>query len=143
MKKFITLASAYFGRVGFYFLLTISLFAIIASATGSATVNLVLIWSALLFAALIGLADGVFKLKFLGSYPVKLMIHIVLSTLSFALSFVLISGVIESGKSKVWSIFLFLIFASLVGVVRGIFYAIMKKKQNADQSYDYLYTPKN
>ncbi len=143
MKKFISLASACLGRVGFYFLLVILVFAMIAAVTGYATINVALVWSALLFGALLGLSDGVYTLKFLGSYAVKAIVHTVLAVLSFALSFVLVSGVIETGKSAVWSIFLFGCLAALITVIRGIIHMVCAKKENETKTYDYLYTPKN
>ncbi len=142
MKKFIALASAYLGRVGFYFLLTLVVFSLIAQITGSSTVNLVLVWSALMFGALLGLANGVFSLKFLGIYAVKLIVHGILAVASFALSFVLCSGVIESGRSAVWSIFLFAVFMTVMEALRGIIHALATRKENANKSYDYLYTAK-
>ncbi len=143
MKKCISLVSAYLGRVGFYFLLTILLFSLIALVTGSSTVNLVLIWSALLFGGLLGLADEVFKIRFLGSYAVKTVIHSVLAVLAFAISFVFVSGVIETEQSKVWSIFLFAILVLIVAVIRGITHMLLSKKANETKSYDYLYTSKD
>ncbi len=135
--------SAYLGRVGLYFLVIILLFSLIALVTGSSTVNLVLVWSALLFGVLLALADGVFNLKFLGSYAVKLVIHAVLAVIAFAVSFVLVSGVIETGKSAVWSIFLFACLVVIVAAVRGVIHMVCAKKENETKSYDYLYTPQN
>ncbi len=143
MKKFTSILSSYLGHVGFYFLLVMLIFAFVALATFSATVNLVLIWSALLFSALLALWDFAFKLKFLGAYAVKLILHTILTVLSFALSFVWVSGVIESGKSAVWSILIFSIFMIFIAGIRSVFHVMASKKENESKTYDYLYTPKD
>ncbi len=142
MKKYAAIVSSYLGRVGFYFLLTILLFSFVALATYSTTFNLVLVWTSLLFALLLGLADGIFAIKGKVSYALKLCLYTLIAIAAFSVSFVLISGVIESGKSAVWSIFLFAIFMVVVSGVRGAIYAVMAKKENEGKSYDYLYTAK-
>ncbi len=143
MKKFVSIASAYLGHVGFYFLAVVLVFALIALATASATVNLVLIWSALLFAALLALADGVYALKFLGSYLLKAFIHTVLAVAAFALSFVAVSGVIQSGSTAVMGVLLFAVLMVVITAVRCVCHYVGYKKQNENKAYDYLYTSKN
>ncbi len=143
MKKRLTsLLSSYLGHMGFYFLLAVLPFAFVALVTMASTFNLVVIWSALLFAALLALCDFVFLVKAIRSYAVKLSIHAVLAVVCFAIAFVAVSGVIESGKSALWSIFLFAVFMILVSVIRGVLYTLMTKKANDTKTYDYLYTPK-
>ncbi len=142
MKKLTEILSSYFGHMGFYFLLAELPFALIALVTKSATFNLVLVWSALLFAAMLALCDLVFLVKAIRSYAVKLSIHAVLAVVCFAVAFVAVSGVIESGKSALWSIFLFAIFMILVSGIRGVLHMVLSKKENDTKTYDYLYTPK-
>lgn len=143
MKKFISIASSYLGHVGFYFLLVILVFSFIALATASATFNLVLVWSALLFAALLGLSDGVFALKFLGSYFLKAVIHVVLAVASFAISFVAASGVIETGSTAVMGVLLFAVLMAVITAIRCVIYYLGSKKENESKAYDYLYTSKS
>jgi hypothetical protein len=133
--------SSYLGHVGFYFLLTILFFSVVALVKVSATFNLVLVWSALLFAALLGLADVVFALKFLGSYLVKLVVHIILATVAFAVSFVWISGgIIEESSTAVVGVLAFAFIMILVSVVRGVVHTAFSKKENENKAYNYLYT---
>lgn len=143
MKKFISIASSYLGHLGFYFLLVMLVFSFIALATGSATVNLPLVWTALMFAALLGLADGVFALKFLGSYFLKAFIHVVLAIASFAIAFIAVSGVIESGRTAVVGVLFFAVLMLLITSVRCVIYYAVAKKANEKKTYDYLYTPKD
>ena len=141
MKKVYSAVSSYLGHVGFYFLLTILFFSVVALVKVSATFNLVLVWSALLFAALLGLADVVFALKFLGSYLVKLVVHIILATVAFAVSFVWISGgIIEESSTAVVGVLAFAFIMILVSVVRGVVHTAFSKKENENKAYNYLYT---
>ena len=140
MKKFVSLASSYLGHVGFYFLSVILVFSFIALATGSATFNLVLVWSTLLFAALLGLSDGVFALKFLGSYLLKAFIHVVLAIASFAISFIAVSGVIEAGSTAVMGVLLFAVLMVIITAIRCAFHYVGAKKENESKAYNYLYT---
>jgi hypothetical protein len=141
MKKVYSVVSSYLGHVGFYFLLTILFFSVVALVKVSATFNLVLVWSALLFAALLGLADVVFALKFLGSYLVKLVVHIILATVAFAVSFVWISGgIIEESSTAVVGVLAFAFIMILVSVVRGVVHTAFSKKENENKAYNYLYT---
>ncbi len=143
MKKLLSLVPGYVGRMGFYFLLVIVIFSVISAATGGSTVNLALVWSALVFGAVLSLADGVFALKFLGSYAVKLIVHTAIAIGAFALAFVAVSGVIEGGRSAVWSIFLFAILMCVISGIRAVIHAFAAKKENDQKSYDYLYTAKD
>ena len=140
MKKFISIASSYLGHVGVYFLLVVLVFSFIAQATGSATFNLVLVWSSLLFAAFLGLSDGVFALKFLGSYLLKAFIHVILATASFAISFIAVSGVINSGSTAVIGVLAFAVLMVIIAAVRCVIYYVGAKKENESKSYNYLYT---
>ena len=141
MKKVYSVVSSYLGHVGFYFLLTILFFSIVALVKVSTTFNLVLVWSALLFAALLRLADGVFALKFLGSYLVKLVVHIIFATAAFAISFVWVSdGVIEESSTAVVGVLAFAFIMILISVVRGVVHTAFAKKENESKAYNYLYT---
>jgi len=143
MKKFVSIASSYLGHVGFYFLLVILVFSFIALAAASATFNLVLVWSALLFSALLGLFDGVYSLKFLGSYLLKAFLHVVFATASFAISFIAVSGVIEAGSTAVVGVLLFAVLMIIITAIRCTFHYVGAKKENENKAYDYLYTSKN
>jgi hypothetical protein len=143
MKKFVSIVSSYLGHVGFYFLLVILVFSFIALAAASATFNLVLVWSALLFSALLGLSDGLYALKFLGSYLLKAFLHVIFATASFAISFIAVSGVIEAGSTAVVGVLLFAVLMVIITAIRCVFYYVGSKKENENKAYDYLYTSKN
>ena len=109
MKKWLSFLRSYVGHVGAYFMFTILAFVLFSKAIGlpSDTFNTPLVWTSLLFAALVGAADYVFRLAFLGSYYVKLVVHGILVTVSFALSFVVASDLVERGRTAMFGILSF------------------------------------
>ena len=131
MKKLVSFIRSYFGRMGAYFMFTMLVFAFISLAIESPTVNLVLIWSALLFGALTALCDLVYLLGFLSSYLAKTVIHGVLTVISFAISFIAVSGVIEHGKTGVYGVLLFSVFYLILAVIRCVYHYATAKKDNA------------
>ena len=143
MKKMISFCRSYLGHMGAYFMLTMLVFGFVSLVMESPTVNLVLIWTALLFAALVALCDLVFGLSFLGSYLVKITVHGILTIASFALSFVFVSGVIERGKTAVYGVIAFSVFYLILAVIRSVYHIATAKKENAKKEYQSLYTPKN
>jgi len=145
MKKFISFLRSYLGHAGAYFMVTILAFVLFSRAIGmpSETFNTQLVWTSLLFSALVGAADYVFRLTFLGSYYVKLTVHGVLTTAAFALSFIAASDLVERGKTGVFGILAFFVFYVLIAAVRCIYHSVTVKKNNEKESYTDLYTPKN
>ncbi len=143
MKKMISFCRSYLGHMGAYFMLTMLVFGFVSLVMESPTVNLVLIWTDLLFAALVALCDLVFGLSFLGSYLVKITVHGILTIASFAMSFVFVSGVIERGKTAVYGVIAFSVFYLILAVIRSVYHIATAKKENAKKEYQSLYTPKN
>ena len=145
MKKGISFLRSYVGHVGAYFMFSMLAFVIFSKAIGlpSDTFNTQLVWTSLLFAALVGAADYVFRLAFLGSYYVKLVVHGILVTVSFALSFVVASGLVERGRTAMFGILAFFIFYLVIAAVRCVYHSVTTKKSNEKESYTNLYTPKN
>lgn len=143
MKKMISLFRSYFGHMGVYFMLTMLVFGFVSVILESATVNFVLIWTALLFAGLVALCDLIFKLSFLGSYIVKVLVHGILTIAAFAVSFIWVSGVIERGKTAVYGVIFFSVFYLILAVIRCVYYFATSTKENAKKEYQSLYTPKN
>lgn len=143
MKKFISFVRSYLGHVGAYFMFTMLLFILFSMALGlpSSTFNTPLVWTSLLFAALVGIADYVFFLPV--SYFLKLVIHGVLSTAAFGLSFVAVSGLVERGRTGLFGILGFLVFYVVLAVIRGIYHSVTERKAREGSGYTSLYTPKN
>ncbi len=133
---------SYLGHVGVYFMCVMLVFGFISLATASGVVGLSLIWTALLFAVLVGLADLVFSAKFLGNRFVKTILHGILTVLSFAIAFVGVSGVIERGRTAIYGILLFTLLYVVLAVIASVYHSVCEKKDNAQQSYQNLYTPK-
>jgi hypothetical protein len=112
-------------------------------ALESPTFNLVLLWAGLLFAGLVALCDLVFGISVLGSYLAKVVIHGILTVASFAVSFILVAGVIERGKTAVYGVIAFSVFYVILATVRCVYHYATAKKENAKKDYQSLYTPKN
>lgn len=143
MKKLISFVRSYLGHAGAYFMLTMLVFGVVALATDSATVNLRLIWTALLFGVLVALCDYIFVCSFLGSYLAKVVFHGILTVASFAVSFVWVSGLIERGKTAVFGVLFFAVFYVILAVIRCVYHFAGEKKANAKKEYHSLYTPKD
>lgn len=143
MKKLISFLRSYLGHMGAYFMFPMLIFGFVSIVMDSATVNLVLIWSSLLFGALVALCDYVYKLSFLGSFLVKMVIHGILTVLSFAFSFVFVSGVIERGKTAVYVVLFFSVFYLILAAIRCAYHFLLDRKENSKKEYTNLYTPKN
>ena len=143
MKKMISFIRSYFGHMGAYFMLTMLVFGFVSVAMESPTVNLVLIWSALLFGALTALCDLVYLASFLRSYLAKTAIHGILTVISFAIDFIAASGVIERGKTAVYGVLFFSVFYLILATVRCVYHYATAKKDNAKKAYQSLYTPQN
>lgn len=145
MKKLISFLRSYLGHVGAYFMFTVLIFVLFSMALRlpSDTFNTPLVWTSLLFSALVGVADYVFHARFLSSYFVKLAIHGILCTVAFGVSFVALSGLIERGKTGLFGILGFIIFYILLAVIRGVYHSVNERKSRESLDYTSLYTPKN
>ena len=143
MKKVISVFKSYLGHAGAYFMFTMLVFGLVSYAVKSATVNLVLIWSALLFGALVALCDFLFEFPLIRSYVANVIIHGILTIASFAISFIGISGVIERGRTAVFGVLFFSVFYLILAVIRCAYYFASKKKENAKKEYVNLYTPRD
>ena len=62
---------------------------------------------------------------------------------SFAVSFILVAGVIERGKTAVYGVIAFSLFYVILATVRCVYHYATAKKENAKKDYQSLYTPKN
>ena len=143
MKKILSVLRSYLGHAGAYFLFTMVAFGLLSQALGESALNPVLIWTSLLFAAVVAVADYVFLLGFLGSYLLKLLIHGILTVAAFAVSFVGVSHVVERGRTGVFGVLFFALLYVVIAVVRVTYHFLSEKRENAKQNYKNLYTPKN
>ena len=143
MKKAISIVKSYLGHAGAYFMFTMLVFGLISYSVKSATVNLPLIWSSLLFGALVGLADLLFVFPLIRSYMVNIFIHGILSIASFAIAFVGASDLIERGKTGVFGVLLFAVIYIILATVRCVYHFATTKKENEKKAYVNLSTPKD
>ena len=145
MNKFLSFLRSYLGHVGAYFMFTMLAFGLFSLSIGETAnpLKLGLIFSSLLFAALIGIADYVFRFKFLGAYVAKVAVHGVLTIASFALSFIAVAGLVERGRTALFGVLFFAVFYLVIAVVRCVYHYTTEKKANAKKGYTNLYTPKN
>ena len=123
MKKVVSIFKSFFGHAGAYFLFTMLVFGLVSYSVKSSTVNLPLIWSALLFSARVALCDFLFVFPLIRSYVVNVFIHGILSISSFAIAFVGASDLIERGKTAVFGVLLFavlyIILEALIAIARS------------------------
>ncbi len=143
MKKFLSAAHDYLGRVGFYFLLTLLVFAVVALATAAQVIDIGLVWAGALFGVLLAFADYVYSLRVLGSYVVKALVHTVLAVIAFAIAFIWVADVITEGSTAVVGVLMFAVLMTIITVIRCIVHTVLARKENSKKQYDYLYTPKD
>lgn len=143
MKKAISVLKSYIGHAGAYFMFTMLVFGLVSYSAQSTTVNLPLIWSALLFGALVALADLLFVFPLIRSYTVNIFIHGILSIASFAIAFVGASNLIERGRTAVFGVLLFAVLYIILAVIRCVYHFATVKKENEKQEYVGIYTPKD
>ena len=127
--------------MGAYFMFTILLFSLVAINDGM--FRLILVWSALLFGALVALCDLVIVFPMTRSYVVNTIIHGILTIFSFAIAFVWFSGAIERGKTAVFGILAFSVLYLILAVIRCVYHFVTTRKENEKKEYQNLYTPKN
>lgn len=143
MKKFVSVLKSYIGHMGAYFMIVMLLFGMISNLLAGTTVNLVLIWSAASFGALVALCDLLFMFPLIRSYVANLVIHGVLTIASFAFSFIWVSGVIERGRTAIFGVLFFSVFYCILAIIRCVYHFVTNKKENEKKEYVSLYTPKD
>ena len=143
MKKVISVLKSYLGHAGAYFMFTMLVFGLVSYAVQSTTVNLPLIWSALLFGVLVAFADLLFVFPLIRSYMVNVFIHGILSIASFAIAFVWATDLIERGKTAVFGVLLFTVLYIILAVIRCVYHFVTTRKENEKQEYVGIYTPKD
>lgn len=145
MKKFLLVLRSYIGHTGAYFMFITVAFGLLSLAMGQAAYpfDSALLWSSLLFAALVGLADFIFYLRFLGSYAAKAVIHGILTIIAFALAFVAASDTIERGRTALVGVVAFGVLVLILVLIRCIFHMLSAKESTENREYHDLYTPKN
>jgi hypothetical protein len=143
MKKVISILKSYIGHMGAYFMFAVLPFVLFSNATGGTTVNLPLIWSALLFGGLVALCDLLFVFPLIRSYMVNIFLHGILSIASFAIAFVWATNMIERGRTAVFGVLLFSVLYIILASIRCAYHFATAKKENAEKAYQSLYTPKD
>jgi hypothetical protein len=146
MKKVISIIKSYVGHAGAYFLFSILPFALLASATELA-VDPLLIWSSLLFGALVALCDFLFVLPLIQSYLVNIFLHGILTVGSFAITLGAATKKInmtgQGGRTAVFGVMLFSVLYIILATIRCVYHFATTKKENSEKAYESLYTPKD
>ena len=143
MKKVISIVKSYLGHAGAYCMFSILPFALVSYATGGTSVNLPLIWSALLFGVLVAFCDLLFVFPLIQSYLVNIFLHGILTIASFAIAFVWATDLIERGRTAVFGVMLFSVLYIILAGIRCAYHFATTKKENAEKAYESLYTPKD
>ncbi len=143
MKKVISILRSYLGHAGAYFMFAILPFALMSHATKGTTVNLPLIWSALLFGTLVAFCDLLFVFPLIRSYMVNIFLHGIGAVASFAIAFIWATDMIERGRTAVFGVLFFSVIYIILATVRCVYHFAATKKENAEKAYESLYTPKD
>ena len=93
---------------------------------------------AVLFAFLLSLCDFVLNVKFIPMLLARSAIHVVLATLAFVISFVLVSGIVKGSTGFVGAIVFFMIDIVVLSV-RAIYVSALDKKEK-NSEYNQVFT---
>lgn len=126
-KKISDIFISFLGHMGVFFMITVLLFAAIGGKDRTLSPDFYGVIA--LFAALMALCSFILKAGFIPSYLARSAIHAVLATASFAVSFVLVSGVVAASTGFVASV-IFLAVDVLALTAKGVYGMIMKKIEN-------------
>jgi hypothetical protein len=143
MKKAVSILRSYLGHAGAYFMFVMLVFGLISYSVKSTTVNLPLIWSALLFGGMVAFFDFLFVFPLIRSYVVNVFIHGIFTVAAFGISFVWASGLIERGKTGVFGVLFFSVLYIILAVIRCVYHFATTKKENEKAQYTNLSTPKD
>lgn len=143
MKKFekvVKFARTVIGHMGAYFMITVLLLNLASGivAGNGRTFSPAYFGVAVLFAFLLSLCDFVLNVKFIPMLLARSAIHVVLATLAFVISFVLVSGVVEGSTGFVGAI-VFFIIDTVVLSVRAIYVNALNKKEK-ESEYNPVFT---
>jgi hypothetical protein len=156
MKKVSALVKSYLGHAGVYFMFTLLPFWLFAyldwyiayidpnKTDPAKVVSMALIWSALLFGALVAFCEFIFEIRWLRSYMVKTFLHGISTIASFSIAFIWTtrsSNTIERGKTAVYGVLFFSVLYIILASIRCAYHFATKKKKNEKQAYDSIYTP--
>ena len=147
MKKVISIVKSYLGHAGAYCMFSILPFALVSYATGGTSVNLPLIWSALLFGVLVAFCDLLFVFPLIQSYLVNIFLHGILTVGSFAITLGAATKKInmtgQGGRTAVFGVLLFSVLYIILATIRCVYHFATTKKENSEKAYESLYTPKD
>lgn len=143
MKKFekvVKFARTVIGHMGAYFMITVLLLNLASGivAGNGRTFSPAYFGIAVLFAFLLSLCDFVLNVKFIPMLLARSAIHVVLATLVFVISFVLVSGVVEGSTGFVGAI-VFFIIDTVVLSVRALYVNALNKKEK-ESEYKSVFT---
>ena len=143
MKKFekvVKFARTVIGHMGAYFMITVLLLNLASGivAGNGRTFSPAYFGIAVLFAFLLSLCDFVLNVKFIPMLLARSAIHVVLATLAFVISFVLVSGVVEGSTGFVGAI-VFFIIDTVVLSVRALYVNALNKKEK-ESEYKSVFT---
>ena len=137
MKKFekvVKFVRAVIGHMGAYFMITVLLLNLASGivAGNGRTFSPAYFGIAVLFAFLLSLCDFVLNVKFIPMLLARSAIHVVLATLAFVISFVLVSGVVEGSTGFVGAI-VFFIIDTVVLSVRALYVNALNRKEKESE----------
>lgn len=142
LEKIVKFLRTVIGHTGAYFMITVLLLNLASGiiAGNGRTFSPAYFGIAVLFAFLLSLCDFVLNVKFIPMLLARSAVHVVLATLAFVISFVLVSGIVEGSTGFVGAI-VFFIIDTVVLSVRAIYVnALNKNKTEKDSEYKSVFT---
>ena len=140
LEKFVKFIRTVIGHTGAYFMITVLLLNLASGiiAGSGRTFSPAYFGVAVLFAFLLSLCDFVLNVKFIPMLLARSAIHVVLATLAFVISFVLVSGIVEGSTGFVGAIVFFMIDIVVLSV-RAIYVSALDKKEK-NSEYNQVFT---
>ena len=93
----------------------------------------------LLFSAIFALCDFIMNVKFIESYLAKLSIHLVLTTIDFAVVLAWLSGAASSPRTAIFAVIFYIVAYVIVAAVRIAVHFGAAKKENEKKDYQKLF----
>lgn len=145
MKKSQKLLSAFrsfLGHMGIYFTVIVMFFNIMLSVlypNEERIFNTSMFGFILLFSAIFALCDFIMNVKFIESYLAKLSIHLVLTTMDFAVVLAWLSGAASSPRTAIFAVIFYIVAYVIVAAIRIAVHFGAAKKENEKKDYQKLF----
>lgn len=133
---------SFLGHMGIYFTVIVMFFNIMLAAlypNEEKIFNTKMFLYILLFSAIFALCDFVMNIKFISSYISKLAIHLVITTIDFAVVLVWLSGAAESARNAILIVMVYVVAYLIVAAIRIAVHFKISNKDNEKKEYKKIF----